>query len=73
MDNNQTEITLVNNKKIYTCDDCNCIFNTLQSYLLHWSCNGKLRCGFCFDFGHTITKCDLRLMCDKKTLEEHIK
>ena len=74
MDKNKDEIIQVNDKKytILKCKECSGKFWSYKSYIMHWSCNGNLRCSYCFMNDHTITICDLRLMCDKQSLKEHI-
>jgi hypothetical protein len=68
------EVLMVNDilYKIITCEECKGKFWTKKSYILHWSCNGKLRCSYCFCYGHTITTCDLRIDYDKTPIKHYI-
>ena len=68
------EVLMVNDIlfKIFTCRECKGKFWTQKSYILHWSCNGRLRCSYCFCYGHTITTCDLRIDYDKKPIKDFI-
>jgi predicted nucleic-acid-binding Zn-ribbon protein len=58
----QKETIQINENKytIISCKECNGRFWTIKSYMLHWSCKNKVRCGYCFNYGHSITNCDVR-------------
>ena len=71
--NNETIKVNEHTFKIITCKDCNGKFWTQKSYILHWSCNGKLRCSYCFSFGHTISSCDLRINYDITPMTDYKK
>jgi hypothetical protein len=75
MNNDKNVIIKVNDivYNIITCKDCEGTFWTQKSYILHWSCNGKLRCSYCFTLGHTIANCDLRIDYDKTPMKYFIK
>jgi len=68
------EVLMVNDIlfKIITCQECKGKFWTQKSFILHWSCNGKLRCSYCFCYGHTITTCDLRIDYDKTPINHFV-
>jgi len=71
---NKQEVLMVNDIlfKIITCKDCSGKFWTQKSYILHWSCNGRLRCSYCFCYGHTIATCDLRIDYDKTPINHFV-
>ena len=75
MNKEKDEIIQVNENTftIIKCKECSGKFWSKQSYILHWSCNGKLRCSYCFEFGHINTNCDLRIECDKRNIKSIIK
>jgi hypothetical protein len=75
MNKENDEIIQVNDKvfTIITCKECGGKFWTKKSYILHWSCNGKLRCSYCFTYGHTISTCDIRIDYDKTPMKDFVK